>query len=165
MTMPGTVSFDVPRDAALHAALWILHYGGIDRQSGQWPWVKRIGDRLFRSWIRRGRPRTITVTLSRAEARWIGATLSQIVAPMIIGGEDPILSDAQIVGIEARRRLHRRRGRPALSRAAIMADQPQPERTRFRHKAWRKRIEAMDRARMARHRWLRPSHSTILSAE
>lgn len=110
MTVRGTVNFDVPQHAALHAALWILVYGPFDRAASDWGRTEALGNRLLDYWDRKGRSRLVTLTLSRDEASWLDTNLVRTGVGSIIGSGDVIRDDAHTVGAEAWRRLRRRRG-------------------------------------------------------
>ena len=155
MTATGTIKFDVPRQAALHAGLWILVYGRFDHGLPNWSRLAASGDCLIKSWKRKGRRDSVTIEFRRDDATLLWEQLPrQRVVGSIFRSDDTIRDDAALVGALAIQALRRRPGRPKNLRAKVEESAGKSsniaERTHFRNKAEWRRIEARDKARLAR---------------
>lgn len=166
MTAPGTVRFDVARDQALHAGLWILVYGPFDRNSAEWNPLAAIGERLVSASQRRGgnRAAAITISLTKPEARWLWKQMPRS-GGTILGGTDPLVYAAWLVGFRSMRAFRGKRGRPALTRkeAEDRTSPKRPDRTLYRGKATLRKLDATEVAHISRWRREHPLGSTILS--
>lgn len=157
MTPKDAVILDVARWDARMTAAWLMGFSGFAEGSPEWEISGKLGQRMFKSAYRTGRPARVSVTLSRAEARWFVHHLPRTSDGLI---NTTIEGCAARVWLSAFRALRGRRGRPKATCHDYSPDDS--PRTYFRKLARRRGADAIERARLNRLQRRRPSGSTIL---